>query len=1130
MKYSNRFLRGALAMVLAAMPGLLLAQKAGDVISGVIEDNEGPMMMVNVTERDAADRIVAHDVTDMEGNFSFRLVNPNDHLQITYVGYETVDIPIDKTYFEIKMKEAGELPVVEITAERVLETNGLQIPLREASSVVQTINMDDYADLGITTVDEALQGQVAGLDIVFDSGDLGARSSMRLRGQSTLTGDGNPLIVVDGNILSIDANTKNQFASGLNDYLNSSLEDQYAEDRLAELLSINPQDIQSISFLKDASATALYGMQGANGVMEIKTKRGQRGATRVSYTYRLNANFQPEGYKYLNGDQYTMFVKEALFNPHLNDQITNDIWEINYVQSKPDYEMWNDNTDWVSAVKKVGLTHNHSVSVSGGGDKANFRVSAGFDDETGTVIGQKMNRFTTRVAFDYFISERIKVSTNFSMTYSNNRRSGNTAVSSAQEMMPNLAIYYEDPLTGVPTSEYYLMPNDASDRLPGQSNPVLEAEQKKNNSISLSVDPNFHITYNLLGLENNQTRLTYEGMVSFGVSNNTSETYTPQTLSRKGWDTGNQNSTRSSADKSSSITTQHTLQFQPHLKNRNHSIGAMVRLEVRNSNSKNMSTTLEGLPSGSFESVGLPGIINDMGTGAGRNRSVGISTQVHYSYKSKYNVTFTTRSDGTTRTGNAKKWGTFPGAGVRWNISDEKWFDGIRESGLLTMAGLNVTWGYTGNAPGGDDMFRSRYSSGSSYDGTSTIYPANIRLSDFQWEESTSWNYGLNLGLFNDKLDATINFYHTTNDKLINNSYPIPSSSGYTSLAAVNDGKMMNEGWELTINARSIYSTKLMGQDFRIGGSVNFGDNTNQVLEMNDVILRTWQQDFDLSNPHKKYLSYVALKNSYGSIYGFKYKGVYQYSDWGGFEYDDAGNIIGEKEIPGVAGSNAPVVRDADGNVILNSKGKPKPMMFGYGEDNFTAYEFVGGDVAYEDINHDGNINELDIVYLGSSLPKINGGARLTVSWGRLSWNNSFNFRWGNKIVNMSRLGAEAPRELRNVRAAINWRWRVEGDVTEVPRALYNWGYNDLGSDRYVEDGSFMRWSNSSLSYQVDPKFVKKLHLSSLSLSCSLSNLATWTKYTGLDPEVSSGRGQVAQDNSRTPRSRRLTFGVTVNF
>jgi len=184
MKYSNRLLRGALAFAMATLPSLLFAQKAGDVISGVVEDNEGPMMMVNVTERDAADRIVAHAITDMEGNFSFRLVNPKDKIQITYVGYETVDLPIDKVYFEIKMKEQGDLPEVVIKADRIQETSGLPIPLREASSVVQTINMEDFEGLGITTVDEALQGQVAGLDIVFDSGDLGSRSTMRLRGQS----------------------------------------------------------------------------------------------------------------------------------------------------------------------------------------------------------------------------------------------------------------------------------------------------------------------------------------------------------------------------------------------------------------------------------------------------------------------------------------------------------------------------------------------------------------------------------------------------------------------------------------------------------------------------------------------------------------------------------------------------------------------------------------------------------------------------------------------------------------------------------------------------------------------------------------------------------------------------------
>lgn len=1118
MKYTDRLLRGALALALLTLPGLIQAQKAGDVISGVIEDAEGPMMMVNVTERDEADRIVAHAITDMEGNFSFRLVNPKDRIQITYVGYETVDIPITKLYYEITMKEQGDLEAVDIIAERISDQEGLKIPVREDSRVVQTIDMSDYENLGITTVDEILAGQVASLDVVFESGDLGARSQMRLRGQSTITGDGNPLIVIDGNILSIDENTVNQMVDAFNDANGILGGNGPEDDRLAELLSINPSDIQSISFLKDAAATAIWGMRGANGVMEIKTKRGQRGKTRVSYQYRLNANFQPNGYNYLNGDQYTMFVKEALFNPHLDDARTNSIWEINYVQTEPDYEMWNDNTDWVEAVKRVGISQSHNVSVSGGGDKAQFRISAGYDNETGSVIGQKQNRFTTRVNFDYFISERIRVSTNFSMTYSSTRRSGNAAVSSSLTMIPNLAIYYEDRLTGEPTDEYYLMPSSSSSDLPKQSNPVMEAEYKDNYSISLNVNPDFRLSYNLLGLDNSSTRLTYEGQVQFGVSNNNSENYTPQILSRDGWSDQNANSTSVSSSKNSQINTSHSLTFQPHFNNPNHSFMMMARMTIRNSNGKSQSTGKAGLPSG-FESPGLPGRITSMSTGASRSRGVDASAQMHYSYKSKYSFTFTLTSNGTTRTGNAKKWGTFPAASARWNISDEKWFDNIRESGLLTMAGLNVSWGFQGNAPGGDDMFRSRYSSGSSYMGESTIYPANIRLSDFQWEEQTQWNIGLNLGLFDDKISANVNYYYKISDKLINSGYPIPASSGFTSLGAVNDGKMSNKGWDLTINASRIYSTKLFGKDFSIGGNINFSDNDNRVLEMNDVILKSWQRDFDYDNCHgtSGYLSYVALNNSYGSIYGFKYKGVYQYSDYS------------EVEVPGVSGPNAPVVKDADGNVILNSRGKTKPMMFGYGTLT-TPYEFVGGDVIYEDINHDGNINELDIVYLGSSLPKITGGFSFRMSWGRLSWSNNFSFRGGNKIVNGARLQAESPRSLNNVMAAINWRWRVEGDVTEIPRALYQWGYNDLGSDRFVEDADFVRWTSSSLSYSLDPKIVKKIHLSNMSLSCSVSNLVTWTKYTGMSPDVGTGRGQVAVDNGRTPLSRRFTFSVNVQF
>ena len=1103
MKNNNRILRAAFAFAMATLPSLLFAQKAGDVISGVIEDNEGPMMMVNVTERDAADRIVAHAITDINGEFSFRLVNPKDRIQISYVGYETVDIPINKVYFEIKMKDQGELPPVEIKAERIQQGSGLPIPMREVSNSTQTIDMEEFEGLGITTVDEALQGRIAGLDIVFSSGDLGARSVMHLRGVTTMTGDANPLIVVDGNIWEVDSNLKNNF-----DYQNESNN----TEKVSELLNINPEDIASISVLKDAAATAIWGARGANGVMEIKTKRGSRGATRLNYSYRLNATWQPMGYTLLNGDQYTMFMKESFFNPTLSDAAANII-ELNYDDTFSEYEMYNDNTDWVDAVKQVGLQHSHNVSVSGGGDKANFRISAGFDNQQGSVIGQKMNRFTTRVAFDYFVSERIKVVTNFSMTYSKNKQNS-AAIGTAMKMMPNLAIYYED-ANGKSTGEFYHMLQSASEELPKNTNPVAEAAEKQQYSTSLNVNPEFQLVYNLMGLENNETRLTYDARVTFGVTNSGSDSYTPSSLSTNGWSDSNANAVSANSSKSSSIGTTHTLTFIPHLRNENHSFMAMVRYQLNTSNNKSQNASISGLPSGSFQSTALPGKIGSLGTSAGQSRSMNVTFSAHYSYKSKYSLDLTTRSDGNTRFGDAKRWGTFPALSGRWNITDEKWFDRVRQSGLMTMMSVRASWGLQGNAPGGDGMFYSKYSTGDAYLGTSTIYPNNIRLSSMQWEETTSWNLGFDFGLFKDRLNANVDLYTRTTEKMLNSGYSIPTSSGFESLAVVNEGSMKNAGWEFNVSANRIYQREILGKQFSVNGNISFADNTNQILEMNPTMLEKMSSDFDYKNG--SYLSYVALKNAFGSIYGFKYKGVYQYSDWS------------ETEVPGVSGPNAPVVKDADGNVILNQKGKTKPMLFGYGQLT-EPYEFVGGDAIYEDINHDGNINELDIVYLGSSLPKLNGGFGVRMSWGRLSWNNQFNFRWGNRIVNGSRMNAECMYNTDNTSAAINWRWRVEGDETIMPRALHQAGYNYLGSDRYVEDGSFLRWNYTALNYSLDPKITKAIGLGNVSFNLNYNNVIRWTKYTGMDPEVGSGSGSVARDNAQTPRSKQITFGISVQF
>ena len=225
------------------------------------------------------------------------------------------------------------------------------------------------------------------------------------------------------------------------------------------------------------------------------------------------------------------------------------------------------------------------------------------------------------------------------------------------------------------------------------------------------------------------------------------------------------------------------------------------------------------------------------------------------------------------------------------------------------------------------------------------------------------------------------------------------------------------------------------------------------------------------------------------------------------------------------------MVRDAAGNVVRDSSGNPRYTYFNYGGSH--QYKFQGGDAIYEDINHDGNIDELDIVYLGNCNPKLTGGFGFTLRWKQLSMNAFFNYRYGNKIINRARMNAEAMENSYNQSIAVNYRWRKEGDQTEIPRAHYNGNvvaYNTLGSDRFVEDGSFLRFKYLTFSYAFEKKLLDKIRFNSLNMYLTLNNLWTWTKYTGVDPELSpDGRG-ICYDDSNTPRSQYFTFGVTLGF
>ncbi len=1094
-KAMKNYLLYGLLLIATLTPTLLNAQKAGDIISGTITDRFGPMIQVNVKEVDASNRIVAHCATDINGNYSFKLVSPANKIQVSYVGYASQTLPINGTVVNIRMQESTQLKEVVVSSSKKMETGGLVIPAREISSASQVISAREFEGLPVTTIDEALQGRISGLDIVANSGNLGAGTSMRLRGVSSINGNTEPLIVVDGNVWETDESS--DF-----DYNNAN------EEKFAQLLNVNPEDIESIAVLKDAAATAIWGSQGANGVIDIRTKRGSRGPSVVTYSYRMTATHQPEGIHLMNGDEYTMLMKEAYFNSRLSDAAA-DIVEFNYDPTYSEYEMYNNNTDWRKAVIQTGLQKNHYLSVSGGGEKANFRISGGYDTESGSVIGQRLDRFSTRVALDYFVSDRIKIVTNFSLTHTNNQKNYSGLLGLAYTKMPNLAIYEEDAF-GHSTGQYYHMLASSSQELldqRGMENPLALAYLATNNERSNNIQPEFQLVYNLLGTEHNQTQLKYEGKIVFNIFNTFTDRFYPVDLITTGWSNSSANLSASDNYKSLGITTTHTATFVPYFENTDHSFMALLRGQTTSGNSVSQSTSAYGLPTGSITSTSAEAILSGFSTSAGQWRSIYFTFSAHYAYKGRYMADFSIRRDGSTKFGPQQRWGNFPAVSLRWNASDEPFMENLD---WLSMLSIRPGWGRVGNQPGSDYLYFSKYTPSSSYVGQTSIYPSNIRLSNLKWESKETWNVGFDLGFLDDMITSDINLYtqHTTDLLMYNRA--LPGSSGYSSLQVQNVGSMRNNGWEFNINGNRVIRKGPFSADF----NVTFANNANTITKMDPTVLASLNSQFDRSNG--SYLTRVQLNNPFGSIYGFRYKGVYQYTDYT------------ETEVKGVSGPNAPVVRNEEGNVILDENSRTKPMYFCYGTTS--EYEFKGGDAMYEDINHDGNINELDIVYLGSSLPKITGGFGFKLSYGRLSWNNQFNFRMGNMIINRARMDAESMYSNNNQSKAVNWRWRTEGDLTSVPRALYNYGYNWLGSDRFVEGGSFLRLNYSQLSYSVDQATLKRFGLNQVRIYVSANNLFCLTGYSGADPEVGYGSYGIVYDASQTPRARSMTAGITIGL
>ena len=1084
-------------------------------VYGTVSDDWGPLFGVNVCEMDGTDRIVESAITDLNGNFTMRVKNPKNKIRFSYVGCTTVLLPIDREQYTIHMKSENEITEVVITSQRRINSGGLAIPEREVSFAAQTLSTEGFEGLGINTIDEALQGRISGLDIVSVSGNLGAGTTMRLRGASTVSTltSSNPLIVVNGNTWNVD----------MSDFDVQSANDE----QFAQLLNINPEDIESITVLKDAAATAIYGSQGANGVIELTTKRGKQGKPQLAYTMRLTGTYQPQGYQLLDGDDYTMLLKESYFNPTQSDAAAN-IRELNYDKNFSEYEQYNNNTDWAKAVTQVGLRQNHHISVSGGGEKASFRISGGFDNETGSVIKQHLSRFSTRVALDYFVSQRISIATNFSLTYTKNDKNYDNLLSLAYKKMPNMSIYEQDPITGVDTDRYYTMLQSASKEFNGSGNnpnqkdyvnPVASAHLAINNQKTYDIMPELQIKYRLLGLDDESWQLNWDGRFYMNLFNDYVDQFYPSELKTVAWNAG-VNSAYAASSKSVALNTKQTLTLIPHFNNPDHSLMAMGRMEMTTGQSSSQSSSSNGLPTGGITSPSAGGVIADQSTGYSRWRSLYYTFSTHYAYKSKYMFDFSVRVDGSTKFGPGKRWGVFPAVSLRWNVIDEEWMEPTKD--WLSMLSIRPSWGRVGNAPGSDYLYESKYGVGNRYLDMSSMSPLNIRLSDLRWEKVSTYDVGMDIGFFEDKLNVTLDWYNSKTEDMLMPNVRIPSSTGYKTLPVKNVGSMRNTGWELNIDTREVVKRGKFGFDFNLA----FGNNYNEILEMDPTVLKSLNSDFNYGN--REVLQRVQIGNPFGAIYGFRYKGVYQYN------YETVVGMSHEERLAFLAeNKTAPIVLNANDEIVYDEDGLPLQMMYNYSNEGTTLpYEFKGGDAIYEDVNHDGNINALDIVYLGSSLPKLTGGFGFNLKYAKWRLNTQFTYRVGNKILNLARLDAEAMIGNNNQSKAVNHRWRKEGDNTSIPRAMFGAGsnYNTLVSDRFVEDGSFLRLNYIQLSYELNRDWVKSIGLRGIRCYMSANNLFCLTRYKGVDPEVGYGGYGVASDGGQTPRAKSFTLGLSVDF
>lgn len=1063
---------------------------AATLVQGKVTDKRSKAAIhgASVSEVDADGRIVKATSTDIEGNFVLKITNPKSKLSVSYVGYKSAQPQSinGRTSFSFQL-ESGESSLEDVVVvSRRAANNGLSnIAERDLTTAVAKINAADMEEMQAASIDQALQGRLAGVDITATSGDPGAAMNIRIRGVSSINSTGNPLIVVDG--MPYDTEIPGDFNFGTAD-----------EQGYAQLLNISPADIKDITVLKDAAATAVWGSKAANGVLVITTKRGVRGKPSITYTFKGSTSKLPAAIPMLNGDQYSTLIPEGYINRNGSTLNSQTVREFNYDPFDPYwYNNYSNNTNWVDAIGKRGYTQDHTVSMVGGGEKAKYFASMGYFSQEGTTIGTALKRISTRINLDYTISEKIKIFTSIAYTHTDQSRnylsSSEGAIRGVAYLkMPNMSVFEYDELGNL-TPNYFSPASNIQGQYSRIYNPVAMATKAIYGVQGERIVPRFQLNYAIV---KNILNASFD--VQFDINNTKNNSFLPQIASgRPNTETVVNRAYDGDID-NFGVSTRTSLNYTPQLKNKKHEVVAFLNVFTNDATSVSQEVVISNTASSLITDPAAAGRTqNEELQNASRltqSRSLGAVINAQYGFNDKYLFNVSLRGDGNSRFGQDYRYGLFPGASVRWRISSENFLKRIKQ---LDDLSFRASYALSGNAPRRDYSFYNTYNTYSwGYGGESAVYPANMELKNLRWETIHGTNAGISLSMFKARIRADVDIYRNRTKDLFFGGLQVGSFTGYSSVD-MNVGTMDNQGWEV-----AIWTQPVKNKTLTIGMDFNFSNNQNVIREISEY----YNSSRGNVAANGEYLRVMQVNNPFGSFFGYRYKGVYT---------DKAATVaVGETGKP---------ITTADGQTIY--------MRFNYPT---TDYIFQPGDAIYEDINKDGNINYMDVVYLGNSNPKLTGGFGPSFSWkNKIKVSAFFSFRYGYNVINGTEMNTTRMSGYDNQSTAVLRRWRQAGDVTDIPRALIGGGYNWLGSDRYVEDASYLRFRTITFRYTFDKTVLSKLKMKNLSAFFTAENLFTFTTYTGQDPEVSSSGAdpfRLAIDNSMTPPSLTLTFGLVAGF